>query len=141
MGHIQPHRGGAHSTTFRGGKSRIFTETPEKNRLEEIERERERRKELQNERNKKRVMKQVFSACKKTKMGPKNSRKLSVSSSDTDESIVVESDDISDEFSEPENEHLITDDDVIQQNDFVLVKFPLKTNVFYYVGQVIEIIN
>lgn len=74
-------------------------------------------------------------------MGPKNSRKLSVSSSDTDESIVVESDDISDEFSEPENEHLITDDDVIQQNDFVLVKFPLKTNVFYYVGQVIEIIN
>lgn len=45
----------------RQGKSRVFTDTPEKNRLEEMEHARERRKQTQYEGNQKRLLKQVFS--------------------------------------------------------------------------------
>lgn len=125
----------------RKGKSRIFTSTPEKSRLEEIERERERRKNIQCERNQKRLLKQVFPENKRAKHATKRIRKMSTSSSNSDESIVLESDEISDDFSDLENVHFITDDDEIHQNDFVLVKFSLKISVSYYVGKVIESLN
>jgi len=64
------------------GKSRIFTGTPEKNRLEEIERERERRKRIKEERNRKRVLKQVFPEQKEDYVATKKKRKISTSSSD-----------------------------------------------------------
>lgn len=48
---------------------------------------------------------------------------------------------LSDDFSDLENVHFITDDDEIHQNDFVLVKFSLKMSVSYYVGKVIESLN
>lgn len=123
------------------GKSRIFTETPEKNRLEEIERERERRKRIKEERNRKRVLKQVFPEQKEDYVATKKKRKISTSSSDTDESIELASDDMSDDFSDMESANLLTDDDIIQQDDFVLVKFPLKTSIYYYIGRVVEVIN
>ncbi|XP_074034144.1 uncharacterized protein [Leptinotarsa decemlineata] len=128
-------------TKSRKGKSRIFTTTPEKNRLEGIEKERERRKQIQCELNQKRLLKQVFPENKKAKIATKLTRKMSTSSSDSDESIVLESEEISDDFSDEENVHLITDDDDINKNDFVLVKFPLKMTVSYYVGKVIESLN
>lgn len=60
--------------------------------------------------------------------------------------MVLESDGVSEEFSEEEQEDenvvkLLQDDDEIQLNDFLLVKFPLKTNIIYYVGKVTEVIN
>ncbi|XP_074035914.1 uncharacterized protein [Leptinotarsa decemlineata] len=128
-------------TKSRKGMSRIFTTTPEKNRLGGIEKERERRKQIQCERNQKRLLKQVFPENKKAKIATKLTRKMSTSSSDSDESILLESEEISDDFSDEENVHLITDDDDINKNDFVLVKFPLKMTVSYYVGKVIESLN
>jgi len=48
---------------------------------------------------------------------------------------------MSDDFSDMESANLLTDDDIIQQDDFVLVKFPLKTSIYYYIGRVVEVIN
>ncbi|KAJ8948256.1 hypothetical protein NQ314_008451 [Rhamnusium bicolor] len=113
------------------GKSRVYTDTPEKNRLEELERERESRMRKQKERQRQRVMKQIFPEHnKKSKIVSRENRNLSTSSSYTDRSLVFESDNLSDEFSEQENTiELLQDDDIINENDFLLVKFPVKSNI------------
>lgn len=126
----------------RKGKSRIYTDTPEKNRLEEIEQERENRRKKKEDIKKRRVMRQVFSEQnKKDKTASKNNRRPSTTSTETDQSLVLESDDLSDQFSEDIAMDLLKDDDVINKNDFLLIKFPSKTNVVHYVGMVTEIIN
>lgn len=86
----------------RKGKSRILTDTPEKSRLEEIEHARERRKQIQQERNQRRVLKQIFPVNKRPKNATQSKRTMSTSSSNTDESIVFESDEISDDFGDME---------------------------------------
>ncbi|KAJ8950792.1 hypothetical protein NQ314_007778 [Rhamnusium bicolor] len=125
------------------GKSRIYTDTPEKNRLEELERERESRMRKQEERKRQRVMKQIFREHnKKLKIVSRENINLSTSSSDTDWSLVFESDDLSDEVSEKENTiELLQDDDIINENDFLWVKFPVKSNIICYIELVIEVIN
>lgn len=70
------------------------------------------------------------------KVASKKKREASTSSSGTNDYIHFESYDISD----LENYNLLTDDDIIQQNDFVLVQFPLKTSILH-VGEVVEILN
>ncbi|KAK9692600.1 hypothetical protein QE152_g35052 [Popillia japonica] len=88
-----------------------------------------------------RLLKQVFPNNKIAKVTKKIIRKTSTSNSDTEESIVLEADEISDDFSDVENVHLITDDDQIHQNDFVLVKFPTKMTAVYYIGKVLKCLN
>ncbi|KAK9744406.1 hypothetical protein QE152_g7781 [Popillia japonica] len=88
-----------------------------------------------------RLLKQVFPDNKIAKTTKKIIRKMSTSSSDTEESIALEADEISDDFSDVGNVHLITDDNQIHQNDFVLVKFPTKMTAVYYIGEVLECLN
>ena len=83
-------------------------------------------------------MKQVFPG---TKSNSAKKRCLSSSSSDTEVSVVLDSDEASDEFDDLENMELLKDDDEINVNEFLLVKFPLKTNIIYYVGNVVDTIN
>lgn len=74
-------------------------------------------------------------------MVSRDDRKFSTSSSDTNQSLYLESDDLSDEFSEEENTKLLQDDDIIHENDYLLVKFPLKSNTLFYIGKVLEVTN
>lgn len=122
----------------RQGKSRIYTDTPEKDRLQQMENERESRKKKQEERKRQKVIKQVFPENKKLKV----TRKDSTSSSEDDQSILLESDDQSDDFSEEENSlEVLNDEDIINKNDFLLIKFIVKSTTIHYVGKVIDIIK
>lgn len=106
-------------------KSTIHTDTPEKTRLKEIEQE-QIKKEKKNRRGK-----------------LLTSRNLDVSSSNTDQLICLESKNyISDEFSEEENTiEPFQDEDIINETDYLLVKFSLKSSVIYAIGIVLEVVN
>lgn len=88
-------------------------------------------------------MKQVFQKfCTKSGADRGNTSNFSTSSSDSNQSIVLESDDcISDTFSDEENEMKLLDDEMIHVEDYLLVKFPLKSSIKYYVGKVIQVLN
>ncbi|KAF5294713.1 hypothetical protein FQA39_LY00197 [Lamprigera yunnana] len=79
----------------RTGKSRIYTDTPEKN-------------------------------------------------SETEQSVNLESDELNDDFSDFEYEnspYLLLNDDIIHENDYLVVKFQLKSNIVHCIGTVTEVIN
>lgn len=55
--------------------------------------------------------------------------------------MVLASDDVSESFSadEEENLYLLTDDDIIAMDNFLLVKFPTKKNERCFVGKVTKV--
>lgn len=123
------------------GKSRIYTDTPEKDRLEELEREKENRYKRKKTTKKESVTRQVFTQQTKNKNEGKKNKKKTVSSSDSEsnESIILESDEVSDDFSDVD--YSLTDNDELDKNDYVLVKFASKTTIVHYVGIVTEVLN
>ncbi|KAG5898716.1 hypothetical protein JTB14_020910 [Gonioctena quinquepunctata] len=62
------------------------------------------------------------------KIKPQRERKISESSSDSNHTVVLDSDDVSGD----------SDDDIMNENDFVLVKFCTKVEVIYYIARVIS---
>ncbi|KAK9752251.1 Tc5 transposase DNA-binding domain [Popillia japonica] len=104
----------------RKGKSRIYTDTPEKNRLEQLEYERGARKKNLEEKKIQKVMNKLFPKNnEKTKRIPQRKRKMSESSSDSNHTVVLESDEYSDD-SEGDAVPTLRNDDVINDNDFLL---------------------
>lgn len=105
-------------------KSRVLTETPEKNKIEEetVAREQKQQK-LQANKMKRNI-------CKTTPTTKKNAEIPEIETSESDEDIVYASSDESEDF---------TDIAKYEQNDYILVKFATKKLCNYYVGQITEI--
>lgn len=127
----------------RKGQSRIYTDTPEKDRLEEIEAVKENRKKKRQEMILKKATRNIF-ANKKPNKAKKFKQRAISDSSDSEISVkLVSDDDISEEFSDEGmgNQFLLTDEVIITTDDFLLVKFPTKSNVKFYVGKVVNVLN
>lgn len=129
------------------GKSRIYTDTPEKNALEEKHRQKELKKLEQERRARAREMKRVLPDLNSK---PKNKKKIRKVESDDSESegsqiSFQESSTSSFDFDESDesNEDTSRCDTIditsenIKENSFILVKFEKKTPV-YYVGKVLS---
>ncbi|KAI4463171.1 hypothetical protein MML48_4g00008076 [Holotrichia oblita] len=114
------------------GKSRIMTDTPERDRLEEKENE----KNIKKTKNVRRKL-----VCEvQTKKVLNNKRKkiedFESSSSDSDLSPTFNEsdDDISDDLDDVKE----LSKDSIKERDFVLVKFPVKNIIVHFVGQILK---
>lgn len=119
------------------GKSRIYTDTPEKNRLEELEREKEIKKQKCEEMKKRRAAMKNELGNKKILTKNKIKDKTD-SSSESDVSMSVHdesSDDLSDEL---ESLKELTNE-TLNPLDFVLVRFPVKNTMVHFVGQILAI--
>lgn len=118
-------------------KSEILTNTPVLEKLEEDEKLKHARKSSLNKNvGVKRNLGDSLKSCTK----PQKKRKLSESSSSNDESIehLTDSEDI-DIFAQSEEEdNLMNDLSTITKDSFVLVKFPTKKTVKYYVGRILN---
>lgn len=128
----------------RKGQSRIYTDTPEKDRLEAIENLKADRKKKQEERKKKKVMKVLFAEENKPTKARKVQKHSSTDSSDSEVSIELASDDdLSEGFSDDEanNQFLLTEDDNININNYILVKFPTKARERFFVGKVTRVVS
>lgn len=124
-------------------KSEILTDTPVLERLEEEEKLKEARKSSLNKNlGAKRSLGDSLNLKPCTK--PQKKRKLPESSSSDDESIehLTDSEDI-DIFaqSDEEDNHPMNDLSTITEGSFVLVKFPTKKTVKYYVGRILTKLN
>lgn len=128
----------------RSGKSRIFTSTPEKERVQELEAAKSRK------RNRNLVKRKVASEFSDKVMSKKNERKKrfkscnETSSSDSEIELPQKqfgSDSDIDMGSESDNNEAmqeLLDDDILKEGDYVLVRFPTKKTVRHYVGQITE---
>ena len=118
------------------GMSRVYTDTPEKERLEEIENEKQKRK-------RKAVTKNVLGDSKNTKLKKtsKCSKRKSIESSSSSENDSFPDDNSSDDISDECNDIEEFDDENLDKGDFVLVRFPLKTKMIHYIGQILSINN
>lgn len=141
----------------RKGKSRIYTSTPEKNRIEELEQER--RSKLQKTNTKRKIGDEKNENVKLHATTQKRKRiikriKNESTSSDSDIELPhnirkaqkckpyhVSSDSDINMESEKEEIDQLLDDEKIIINDFVLVKFATRKRVLHYVGQVQEYDN
>lgn len=139
------------------GKSRIYTETPEKTKLEEIEKAKQLKKQELEKKQKAKEMKQaLFSLStkqkrlKKTVNTTKSKRQKKTvkpdSENETDsednanvslrESSCSPTEEMSEESDFQDETPVISVN--IKEGCFVLVKFAKKTSVLYYVGQVLK---
>lgn len=108
------------------GKSRVYTTTPEKERIEEITKKR-------NEKKIKQVSRKVkFDFKEKTR----NIRSSSGSSSEMEMSLSDSVNDVSDE-----ELPALCDDAELNIGDFIVVKFLTKKIVVHFVGQILKIYN
>lgn len=130
------------------GKSRIYTDTPEKDRLEEIGNLKEIKKMEQERKAKAREVRRALNVLSEPVVTkPKRSRKTIEIASETesDDESAWESSSSFDELFEDSN----TENEVpvsinpqnITEESFLLIKFEKKKSVTYYVGQVIEKFN
>ncbi|KAK4873758.1 hypothetical protein RN001_013118 [Aquatica leii] len=131
------------------GKSRIHTSTPEKERIQELETMRKQKLERKNtKRNKLQNGGEVNKKVRekgKGKPPKKKLKKIESDSSDSDvdlpQNIVHETkffDDLSDSLDEFQDNDvpMLLDDDVINCNDYLLVKFPTNKRALHYIGRV-----
>lgn len=124
----------------RTGCSRIFTDSVEKNRLEQIEMERNKKEAA------KQVKKQVFPDESKVKQKTNIRRIKKVDSSESSDSEIemkkpryhLSDSDFLSESEDNDDLQLLLDDEDINKDDYLLVRFPTKRNVKYYVGLVVE---
>ncbi|KAK5648004.1 hypothetical protein RI129_002896 [Pyrocoelia pectoralis] len=121
------------------GKSRIYTDTPEKQRLEEIEN----KKSLKIKKvvRKMYTSNEIVSTPKNTKKAPikkPRPQEINLTSSESDISLNDNSDDdISDELEIIKD----FDDDKLKNEDFVLVRFPVKHTMIHFVGQILSSVS
>lgn len=127
------------------GKSRILTDTPEKDRLQMLHDEKEKKrqeKEKKQEEKKLKVTKNIFQSKKDTKKRKKRRRDLSDSDTDSDLSAGLMSCDDEDISSEQEESNDDTfsapNPENIEIGDFILVKFEKKKSVLHYVASVVS---
>ena len=126
------------------GKSRIYTNTTEKNRIEELERIKELKKLEKERKSKARKMKRTLSVLKedylKTSTQKRNeTEKIAISDSDSDTDINLRESsaspfDIFEENKEDKDHSVPVNSENIKDGAFVLVKFEKKKTVLYYVG-------
>ncbi|CAH2084120.1 unnamed protein product [Euphydryas editha] len=124
------------------GKSRIYTNTPEKNELEERHKQKEIKKKEQERRARtKGVKRSLLSRPKKKKVKIMESNENSEESDKSQISLRessfspldLDEDDHEDDF----NKKFDATPKNIKDNSFILVKFPKKTCIIYYVGKVL----
>ncbi|KAF5278025.1 hypothetical protein FQR65_LT15826 [Abscondita terminalis] len=110
----------------RQGKSRIYTTTPEKVRLEEIA--------------EKRNLKKIKQVSKKVKFDSKQKTQNIRSSSESESEVEMS---LSDSINDVSDEELLglCDDDQLNVGDYIVVKFPTKRTVIHFVGQITTIYN
>ncbi|KAG7300114.1 hypothetical protein JYU34_015655 [Plutella xylostella] len=128
------------------GKSRIYTDTPEKNRLEEIEKDRQTKKKEQERRQRAKEMKRALHLLSETsniipKTKPKRQKKTVETDTEDETDISLR------ESSCSPIEEMSAESDIesetpvmtgnIQEGSFVLVKFEKKKTVKHYVGKVV----
>lgn len=106
-------------------KSRIYTDTPEKDK----------------------ILARYISKMKENQQKTTRSNKvcqISSSDSESEELILSDSDDISlglgSEW-EDDNPKLLLDSELLKENQFVLVKFDQKSNNVFYIGEILKVIN
>lgn len=133
------------------GKSRVYTDSPEKNRLEKLNEEKERKHSIKLMKQKAKELNSAknllgLNEIKKTKNKTSASRAKAISSdsdmsvneslklSDTDDEDWVEAD----EVDQPEEELEVPNYEKINVGAFLLVKFEKKKSVLYYVAEVIS---
>lgn len=137
------------------GKSRIYTYTPEKNRLEEIEKAKKLKKEEQERKRMAKEKKRVLNLLSDTETATKpqgviKPKKRKTLKQKTDSEDETDCEDIisfresscspieeSFEVSDLENDNVVLTEN-IKEGGFVLVKFEKKKTVLYYVGQVMK---
>lgn len=144
----------------RVGKSRVYTSTPEKNRIDELEKIRQAKL---NKTNTKRKLAEEIT-CKKThhvKQASKLKKKYKkakvvlddISSSDSDIDLPLNitgakfknnlsDSDIDLDFEEDHGKiNELLDDEKILEGDYVLVKFATKKRIVHYIGKIVEILE
>lgn len=137
------------------GKSRIYTSTPEKNKIEELDKIKKlklksaKRNLADKAENKKQTV-EIKHSQKKTKVSNRNVKRprrerIDASSSDSDTSVTKEnrfsdSDSDIDLVNDAESIPFL-DDQQILIGDYILVKFCTKKLIKHYVGTVIEILE
>lgn len=109
----------------REGKSRILTDSVEKNRLEDLENERARKKKRQQEAKERAVVRQLFN----------RKQRISNFSESSESEISIVLDDSTDVESTDEP---LLDKKEIDVDDFLLVKFRTNTTILHYIGRVLE---
>lgn len=147
--------------TRKSGKSRIYTSTPEKDRLEELEKMRKVKLDTQNAKRNLEKLKPVpkpdcQEATLNKKSKPRNKKKLTkrkllaeTSSSESDielpKNIIkrkkgdgLSDSDCNEDFERDNDLESLLEDTPIRVNDFLLIKFSTKKRVLYYIGQVTE---
>jgi len=109
-------------------KSRILTETPEKAKIEEEFRQREEKKSKKSvEKQKKKV--EVVKKKVLMSSSDEDSDQLSFHDSSSDSNFLGQS-------SESETEEIVTANTNLHFNDFVIVKFPTKRAIKYFIGKI-----
>ena len=125
------------------GKSRIYTDTPEKYRLEEIEKAKELKKQEQERKQRAKEIKRALNLLSDANLTLKSKRQKKTIETDSDdetdvsfrESSCSPIEEIS-EGSDIETETPVISED-IKEECFVLVKFEKKKTALHYVGQVV----
>ncbi|XP_022834564.1 uncharacterized protein LOC111362220 [Spodoptera litura] len=119
------------------GKSTIYTDTPEKNRIEDLKKIKEMKRLEKERKSRAREIKKALSLLNEDK-----TKEIETSSSDS-ETISLRESSASpfDELEENEEEDVrveLVDPENVKDGAYVLVKFEKKKSVIYYVGQIIK---
>lgn len=125
------------------GRSKIYTETPEKNRLESL-REKDRKRELQKAKQHTKELKTAKNLLGLTE--PRKKKRVAslpaeIDSDSSQDEVVMTSDSEDIEMPSKSEEEVINEEPVnpehINIGDFLLIKFEKKKTVIYYVAKVV----
>lgn len=126
------------------GRSRIYTETPEKNRLESLRNEKNRKRELQKAKQHAKELKTAKNLLGLTE--PKKKKRVTslpaeIDSDSSQDEVVMTSDSEDIEMPSESEEEVINQEPVnpehINIGDFLLIKFEKKKTVIHYVAKVV----
>ncbi|KAL3282872.1 hypothetical protein HHI36_006031 [Cryptolaemus montrouzieri] len=126
------------------GRSRIYTETPEKNRLESLRNEKNRKRELQKAKQHAKELKTAKNLLGLTE--PKKKKKVTslpseIDSDSSQDEVVMTSDSEDIEMPSESEEEVINEEPVnpehINIGDFLLIKFEKKKTVIHYIAKVV----
>lgn len=130
------------------GKSRIYTDTPEKNRIEELEKIKEMKRLEKERKSKAREIKRALSLLnedyvKSSKPKRNKTKEIEIICSDSETDISLRESsaspfDVLEENEEEDDHEVPVDPENVKDGAFVLVKFEKKKSVIYYVGQIIK---
>ncbi|KAL3269854.1 hypothetical protein HHI36_008912, partial [Cryptolaemus montrouzieri] len=126
------------------GRSRIYTETPEKNRLESLRNEKNRKRELQKAKQHAKELKTAKNLLGLTE--PKKRKRVTslpseIDSDSSQDEVVMTSDSEDIEMPSESEEEVINEEPVnpehINIGDFLLIKFEKKKTVIHYIAKVV----